>query len=107
VVKFGVPNPQNMTTNKIQFKEYIIEQTGRDPKTGASRPTEVKTSGVDAYAALSKFLKRGVNGLGKGWVFTRQPNGWIIASNKNDRVLGRTYHRLKEVNWSRFSSQDL
>jgi len=86
---------------KIEFKTFRIEQSAKDPKTGLKRPTEVTVEAVDAFAALGKHLKRGVNGLGKGWELTRQPNGWIVASNKNDKVLGRTYHRLKEVDWSR------
>ena len=92
---------------KVQFKKFVIEQTARDPKTGKERPTEVYVEAADAFVALSKYLKRGVNGLGKGWELTRQPNGWIVASNKNDKVLGRTYHRLKEVDWSRNDSQGL
>lgn len=90
---------------KTQFKTYTIQQSAKDPKTGKPRPSEVTVEAADAFVALSKFLKRGVNGLGKGWQLTRQPDGWIVASNKNDRVLGRTYHRLKEVDWSRNGSQ--
>lgn len=86
---------------KIEFKTFRIEQSAKHPKTGAVRPTEVTVEAVDAFAALGKHLKRGVNGLGKGWELTRQPNGWIVASNKNDKVLGRTYHRLREETWSR------
>jgi hypothetical protein len=86
---------------KIQFKTFRIEQSATDPKTGKPRPTEVTVEADDVFAALGKYLKRGVNGLGKGWELTRQPNGWIVASNKNDKVLGRTYHRLKEVDWAR------
>jgi len=51
--------------------------------------------------ALGIFLKRGRFGLGAAWVFTRQHNGWIIASNKGVKNLERTYHKLKEVNYRR------
>jgi hypothetical protein len=92
---------------KIKFKKFIVEQVAHNPKTGKPQPTEVEVEAVDAFAALGKFLKRGVNGLGKGWTLTRQPNGWIVASNQNDKVLGRTYHRLKEVDWTRGGPQGL
>lgn len=95
------------SARKFNFKKFVIEQTGREPKSGVARPTEVTVEAADAVTALSKYLKRGVNGLGKGWTFTRQPNGWIVASNKNDKVLGRTYHRLKEVDWSRNDDQSV
>ena len=57
-----------------------------------------------ATEALGIFLKRGRFGLGKGWVLTRQSNGWLVCSNKADKTLGRTMHKLREVGWSRFET---
>ena len=62
---------------------------------------EVIIEATDAFAALGKHRKRGVNGLGKGWTMTRQPDGWIVAVNTDQKVLEGGYHKLKEVDWSR------
>lgn len=69
----------------------VIGKNGQEFIVEGRTPTE----------ALGIFLKRGPFGLGAGWVLTRQPDGWIVASNKNDRTLSRTYHKLREVNWDR------
>jgi hypothetical protein len=92
---------------QTKFKTFRIQQTPRDPKTGKPRPAEVEIEGVDAFAVLGKFLKRGVNGLGKSWTLTRQPDGWIVAVNASGRTLERAYVRLKEVDWSRNGPQGL
>lgn len=62
---------------------------------------EVIVEGRTAFEALGIHRKRGPRGLGKGWTLTRQPDGWIVAVNSNQRVLEGGYHRLKEVNWVR------
>ena len=84
-------SPTNLTAFRIQTsndKEVVIEAT-------------------DAFAALGKHRKRGVNGLGKNWTLTRQPDGWIVAVNSAGRTLERGYHRLKEVNWTRNGDQKI
>jgi len=68
---------------------------------------EVIVLARSAGEALGIFLKRGRSGLGAGWVFTRQPNGWIVASNKSHKTLERTYYKLREEdhttsNWRHF-----
>jgi hypothetical protein len=78
---------------KTEFKKYRLQT-----KTG-----EIEIIGVDVFAALSKYLKRGVNGLGAGWTFTRQPDGWIVASDRSRKVLEGKYFKLKEVGWTRGS----
>jgi hypothetical protein len=67
--------------------------------------SEVPVSGNTAASALSIFLKRGRYGLGSGWIFTRQPNGWIVASNKDEKTLQRTCYKLREVNYSRLDKR--
>jgi hypothetical protein len=88
-------------TVTLKLKTYRILQTGKDSKTGKPLPSEVLVEGVDAFAALGKHRKRGVNGLGKGWTLTRQPDGWIVAVNSSQKVLEGGYHRMKEVDWVR------
>lgn len=66
-------------------------------KTGA----EVTVAACTAAEALGIFLKRGRFGLGAGWILTRQPDGWIVASNKTGRTLERAYHKLREADYSR------
>jgi hypothetical protein len=62
---------------------------------------EVIVPARTASEALGIFLKRGRFGLGAGWTLTRQPDGWIVASNKTGRTLERTYHKLREADYSR------
>jgi len=69
----------------------VIDRLGKENLIEASTPAE----------ALGLFLKRGRFGLGNTWVLTRQPNGWIVASNKADKTLARTYHKLREQEWNR------
>jgi len=85
----------------MKLKQYRIQQTGLNPKTGKPLPEEVIVEAYDAFAALGKHRGRGVNGLGKGWTLTRQPSGWIVAANSDQKVLERGYHRMKEVDWVR------
>jgi hypothetical protein len=92
---------------QIVMKKFRIQQTGIDPKTGKNRPDEVEVEGVDAFAALGKHRGRGVNGLGKGWQLTRQPDGWIVAVNRSQKVLEGGYHRMKEVDWTRNGDQSI
>jgi len=66
-------------------------------KNGAESIVAART----AAEALGIFLKRGRYGLGAGWTLTRQPDGWIVASNKTGRTLERTYHKLREEDYSR------
>lgn len=66
-------------------------------KNGAEVIVEART----AAEALGIFLKRGRFGLGAGWILTRQPNGWIVASNKTGKTLERTYHKLREQDYNR------
>jgi hypothetical protein len=76
---------------KTVMKKYEIEtQNG-----------SVYITAADPFVALGIFRKRGANGLGKGWSLTRQPNGWIVATNRANRTLERQSHRLKEVGWKR------
>jgi hypothetical protein len=86
---------------KMQLKQYRVQQTGLDPKTGKPRAPEVIVEAYDAFAALGKYRGRGVNGLGKGWTLTRQPDGWIVCANSDQKVLERALHRMKEVGWVR------
>lgn len=89
-----------MTTNKQSRKatkqEYVIDLGGGKEKT---------ISALSASQAVAIHTKRGNAGLGRGWTLTRQPNGWIVATNSDRRTLDRPYVRLKEVNWSRKGSQ--
>lgn len=87
---------------KATMKNFLIE-TGTDEKTGekTQRVIQART----ASSALSIHLKRGVSGLGRGWVLTRQPNGWIVASNKSGKTLERKYVRLREQDYSRYMDQ--
>lgn len=62
---------------------------------------EVLVAARTAAEALGVFLKRGRFGLGAGWILTRQPDGWIVASNKTGKTLERTYHKLREADYSR------
>jgi len=62
---------------------------------------EVIVSARTAAEALGIFLKRGRFGLGAGWILTRQPDGWILASNKAGKTLERTYHKLREQDYTR------
>jgi hypothetical protein len=62
---------------------------------------EVIVSARTAAEALGIFLKRGRFGLGAGWILTRQPDGWILASNKTGKTLERTYHKLREQDYTR------
>jgi len=63
--------------------------------------SEVLVAARTAAEALGVFLKRGRFGLGAGWILTRQPDGWIVASNKTGKTLERTYHKLREADYSR------
>jgi hypothetical protein len=89
------------TTVNIKFKTFRFLRPAKNPKTGKPQSTEIEITAGDAFSALGKFLKRGVNGLGKGWTLTRQSDGWIVAVNTNHRTLERIYHRFKEVDWDR------
>ena len=72
--------------------EYIVqEKNGGEKSIMANTPAE----------ALSIFLKRGKYGLGSGWLLSRGADGWIVASNKSMKTLERTYHKLREKNWTR------
>lgn len=70
-----------------------------------SKDEEVIVEAQTAFAALGIHRKRGPNGLGKDWKLTRQPDGWIVASNGAQKTLEGNYHRLKEVNWTRSMDQ--
>ena len=72
--------------------QYRIQQ-----KDGSEVIVEAETP----FAALGIHRKRGPYGLGKMWQMTRQPNGWIVASNAGVRSMKREHYRLKEVNWQR------
>lgn len=96
-----------VSKTSIVMKTFVIEQSAINPKNGKARPTEVEVEGVDAFAALGKYRGRGVNGLGKGWQLTRQPNGWIVAVNRSQKVLEGGYHRMKETNWTRNGDQSI
>jgi len=69
----------------------VLDKNGQEIIIEADSPT----------SALGKFLHRR---LGASWGLTRQPNGWIIASNKGDKTLTRTYYKLREVDYSRFGT---
>lgn len=69
----------------------VLDKNGQEVIIEADSPT----------SALGKFLHRRI---GAAWVLTRQPNGWLIASNKGDKTLQRTYHKLRELNYSRFET---
>jgi hypothetical protein len=62
---------------------------------------EQTISGRTPAEALGVFLKRGRYGLGSNWMLTRQPDGWIVATNKGGRNLERTQWKLREVNYVR------
>lgn len=94
-------------TKAIAMKTFRIKQTGIDPKTGKPRPAEVEVKGENAFVALGKHRGRGANGLGKGWQLTRQPDGWIVAVNRNQRTLAGGYYCLKEVDWTRKGDQSI
>ena len=96
-----------VSKSSIVMKRFRIEQPAHNPKTGLKQPTEVEVEAQDAFAALGKHRKRGVNGLGQGWQLTRQPDGWIVAVNRSQKVLEGGYHRLKEVDWSRNGDQSI
>ena len=53
------------------------------------------------FEALGIHRKRGPQGLGRAWQMTRQPDGWIVASNSSEKSMERNHYRLKEVNWKR------
>ena len=80
-----------MNTVNKEIAYIILDKNGKECIVEGRCPTE----------ALGIFLKRGRFGLGAGWTLTRQPNGWIVASNRNDKTLQRTYHKLREVDYSR------
>jgi hypothetical protein len=73
-------------------KEYIVKT-----KTGE----EVTVLGRTPAEALGIFMKRGRFGVGAAWTFTRQPDGWIVCINTGLRTLERTYHKLREKQYSR------
>jgi len=62
---------------------------------------EVIVKARTAAEALGIFLKRGRFGLGAGWILTRQKDGWIVASNKTGKTLERTYHKLREEDYTK------
>jgi hypothetical protein len=71
-------------------KEYrVLQKDGSEKIILAGSPGQ----------ALGIFLKRGRFGIGAGWLFTRQPTGWIVASNKDHRTLERTYYKMREVEY--------
>ena len=80
-----------MNTTNTEIAYIVLDRNGKECIVEGRCPTE----------ALGIFLKRGRFGLGKEWVFTRQHNGWIIASNKAAKNLERTYHKLREVSYDR------
>lgn len=73
-------------------KEYIVKT-----KTGGEATILARTPGE----ALGIFLKRGRFGIGAAWTFTRQPDGWIVATHTGMRTLERTYHKLREKEYVR------
>lgn len=73
-------------------KEYIVKTKSGDEVTVlASTPGQ----------ALGIYLKRGRHGIGSGWVFTRQKDGWIVCSNRAMKTLERIYHKLREKDYVR------
>ena len=72
--------------------QYRIQQLD-----GSDVIIEAKTP----FAALGIHRKRGAEGLGRLWQMTRQPDGWIVASNAGLPHNERTHYRLKEVDWKR------
>ena len=74
---------------KTQYR--IQQKSGEDAIVEARSPFE----------ALGIHRKRGANGLGRSWRLTRQPDGWIVASNTAERSIERNHYRLKEVGWHR------
>jgi hypothetical protein len=58
-------------------------------------------SGRSPAEALGIFTRRGRFGLGSGWMLSRQPDGWIVATNKTMKNLERTQHKMREVNYTR------
>lgn len=91
-----VKNPRTITTDTVRTlkldKEYVIVGTNGIERTVAGRTP---------HEALGVFLKRGRYGLGKNWSMTRQPNGWIVATNTGGRTLERQQWKLREKNYSR------
>jgi hypothetical protein len=53
------------------------------------------------FEALGIHRKRGPHGLGRAWQLTRQPDGWIVASNSSEKSMERNHYRIKEVDWKR------
>ena len=53
------------------------------------------------FEALGIHRKRGPQGLGRAWQLTRQPNGWILASNSSQKSMEREHYILREVDWKR------
>lgn len=66
---------------------------------GAKEPIRAATPA----GALGIFLKRGRFGLSDNWQFTRQPDGWVVATNVEGRNLERKSYRLREVEYNRFA----
>lgn len=73
-------------------KEYVVQT-----RNGGQTVVLARTPGE----ALGIFLKRGRFGIGAAWTFTRQPDGWIVASNTGMKNLERTYHKLREKDYVR------
>jgi hypothetical protein len=68
---------------------------------------EVIVPARTASEALGIFLKRGRFGLGASWMFTRGPDGWILASNKAAKTLERTYHKLREEDYRKGNQRSI
>ena len=62
---------------------------------------ERKIQASSPFSALGIFTRRGANGLGSAWQLTRQSDGWIVCSNKNNKTIGGGYIKMKETNWDR------
>ena len=104
--KFAAPR-QSATAQLEAMKTYRIQQPAVNGKTGKPQPEEVEIVAPDAFAALGKYRGRGMSGLGKGWQLSRQPDGWIVAMNRSQKVLEGGYHRLKETCWTRNGDQSI
>jgi hypothetical protein len=74
-----------------EFRVYL--QSGKESRVFARTHSE----------ALSIALRRGRFGLGAGWRFSRQPDGWVLGVNTSMKNLEREKYRYKirEVEYSR------
>ena len=88
---------ERFTTSAVAVKETKV--TGLDHKTIQHvTDTDTVITADCASQALRIYLR---HKLAAGWAFSRQSDGWIIASRKDKKALGREIVKFREENYVR------